>query len=68
MSVTVNHTPKGTHKKTAKLAYELWEMEGRPHGRALDHWFTAEACVLKQELFFTRQINRHHSHPPRYYD
>ncbi len=23
-------------------AYEIWESEGRPHGRHLDHWFRSE--------------------------
>jgi hypothetical protein len=26
-------------------AYLLWEQEGRPEGRAEDHWFRAEAEV-----------------------
>jgi hypothetical protein len=26
-----------------KRAYEIWESEGRPHGRDRDHWFLAEA-------------------------
>ena len=26
-----------------KRAYEIWENEGRPHGRDKDHWFLAEA-------------------------
>lgn len=25
----------------ATLAYRLWEQEGRPEGRDLDHWLTA---------------------------
>lgn len=24
-------------------AYEIWESEGRPHGRDKEHWFLAEA-------------------------
>jgi hypothetical protein len=24
-------------------AYEIWEAEGRPDGRSLDHWLRAEA-------------------------
>lgn len=27
----------------AKKAYGLWENEGRPHGKSLDHWLQAEA-------------------------
>ena len=26
-------------------AYELWEAEGRPHGRDIDHWERAETAV-----------------------
>jgi DUF2934 family protein len=26
-----------------RRAYEIWEHEGRPHGRDKDHWFLAEA-------------------------
>jgi len=26
-----------------KRAYEIWESEGRPHGRDMDHWLRAEA-------------------------
>ena len=28
-----------------RRAYELWESEGRPHGRDKAHWFLAEAEV-----------------------
>ena len=27
---------------TREAAYQLWEHEGRPDGRALDHWLWAE--------------------------
>ncbi len=26
-------------------AYHIWEREGRPHGRALDHWLEAQTAV-----------------------
>lgn len=29
--------------KVAERAYQLWESEGQPHGRAIDHWLKAEA-------------------------
>ena len=28
-----------------RRAYEIWEHEGRPHGRDKAHWFLAEAEV-----------------------
>ena len=30
-------------KRTEERAYALWEGEGRPDGRHLDHWCQAEA-------------------------
>jgi hypothetical protein len=29
-------------RQIRERAYELWEHEGRPHGRHLDHWVQAE--------------------------
>jgi hypothetical protein len=31
------------------IAYFLWEEEGRPEGRALEHWAAAEALVDAQD-------------------
>lgn len=33
--------------KIAQRAYEIWEQEGRPDGRDLEHWLRAES-VLRQ--------------------
>jgi hypothetical protein len=30
------------YARLARRAYEIWEREGRPEGRALDHWMQAE--------------------------
>lgn len=30
------------------IAYKIWEEEGRPHGRELDHWLKAEAIWREQ--------------------
>lgn len=32
----------------AKLAYEIFEREGRVHGRHLDHWYEAERIVISR--------------------
>ena len=32
------------NQDVARCAYLIWEREGRPEGRALDHWIRAEAC------------------------
>ncbi len=31
------------HAEIAKRAYQIWENEGCPNNRALDHWLEAEA-------------------------
>jgi hypothetical protein len=31
-----------THDEIAVCAYFIWEQEGKPEGRALDHWLQAE--------------------------
>jgi hypothetical protein len=31
--------------RIAQRAYELWEIEGRPVGRDLEHWLRAEAEI-----------------------
>ncbi|MGA8653483.1 MAG: DUF2934 domain-containing protein [Xanthobacteraceae bacterium] len=31
------------HVEIAKRAHAIWELEGRPSGRDLDHWLRAEA-------------------------
>jgi hypothetical protein len=34
-----------------EYAYHLWEKEGRPEGRALDHWIAAKSEIGEQENF-----------------
>lgn len=38
---------RALHPVIARHAYELWEAEGRIHGRDLDHWLKAEKQILK---------------------
>ena len=35
-------TPKDLYDRVRQRAYELWEREGRPHGRDGEHWKMAE--------------------------
>jgi hypothetical protein len=30
-----------------EYAYQLWEEQGRPHGREIEHWLKAERSVRK---------------------
>lgn len=32
-------------ERIAARAYGIWEREGRPHGRDLDHWLSARAEI-----------------------
>ncbi|MBK9138468.1 MAG: DUF2934 domain-containing protein [Verrucomicrobia bacterium] len=32
----------------ARVAYEIWEEEGRPEGRDLEHWMLARKRLLAQ--------------------
>ena len=33
--------PEPDEHRVRLRAYEIWEREGKPHGRALDHWLRA---------------------------
>jgi hypothetical protein len=39
--------PKDHQERLRQRAYELWEREGRPHGREAEHWKQAEAELGK---------------------
>ena len=36
-------TTRPTHEEIARLAYHLYEREGKPDGKHLQHWFNAES-------------------------
>ena len=58
MSETLSRT---TQNETAVCAYFIWEQEGKPVGRALDHWLQAElqlAASLWHESLFSPQDGR----------
>ena len=42
----------GKHELLELKAYYIWEQEGRPQGRALDNWLTAERTWTDDELEF----------------
>lgn len=33
-------------QKVRELAYAIWEKEGRPEGKALEHWLKAKKMVF----------------------
>ena len=34
------------YERVERRAFELWEQDGRPEGRALDEWLRAEAEIV----------------------
>ena len=38
------------HTEIAKQAYMLWLQDGMEHGRAEQHWITAEKLVAKAKI------------------
>jgi hypothetical protein len=45
-----NDTSGISPESIARQAYELWEDEGRPDGRAEDHWIRAEAMLRETTM------------------
>ena len=58
MSETLSRT---SQDETAVCAYFIWEQEGKPVGRALDHWLQAElqlaASLWHESLWYTGRTN-----------
>jgi hypothetical protein len=43
----VSYMRKAPASEIAERAYRIWEREGRPDGRDLDHWLRAEREVIE---------------------
>ena len=48
MSKKEKKANKPTCEEVSTLAYHLYEQEGRPHGRHVDHWLQAELLLSAQ--------------------
>jgi hypothetical protein len=46
MSKHDKNSRKPTHEDIAACARIIYEMEGRPEGRAVEHWLLAEALLI----------------------
>jgi hypothetical protein len=44
----MNKTMESCESKVSRLAYELWEMAGRPTGRDLEFWLAAEGKLREK--------------------
>lgn len=40
---------KETRSRVEIRAFEIWEREGRPHGKAMEHWYQAVAEVARED-------------------
>ncbi len=38
-----------TEEKIRELAYAIWEQEGRPNGKDVEHYFRAKQIIEQQE-------------------
>jgi hypothetical protein len=38
-----------TEEQIKELAYQMWEQEGRPEGKDVEHYFTAKQILEEQE-------------------
>ena len=58
MNKTIEKTVKTDESNVSRLAYELWENAGRPAGRDLEFWLTAEAKVraVRQPALFASGV------------
>ncbi len=45
--------PKRNDERVRVRAYELWEKDGRPHGRNEEYWAEALRQILEQERLKT---------------
>lgn len=52
-----NPNAAARHRKVQKIAHRLWEEEGRPAGRHLDHWYAAERLYRQRILDYVRQYD-----------
>ncbi len=43
-------------ERIRERAYEIWEREGRPAGKSLEHWLKAEAEIAAEEKGLKQEI------------
>jgi hypothetical protein len=52
-----------TSEQIARAAYLMWEQEGRPHGRDLQHWLQAESQLMAGTFRDGKSVRRAPSAP-----
>jgi len=48
MSKHLKHYQPPTHEEISACALRIYEMEGRPEGKAMEHWLQAEAQLTSE--------------------
>ena len=48
MSKMMKNYNEPTHEEIAALAQRFYEAEGRPNGKAMEHWLRAEAQLVSE--------------------
>lgn len=48
--------PSPTQEQIERLAYQIWEMEGRPAGREREHYFEAERLLSQQAILAEQHL------------
>ena len=56
-------TDSEIENQTRECAYTLWEAEGRPEGRAVEHWLAAEAKCRPPVQSRARAISARRTRP-----
>jgi hypothetical protein len=51
-------------EEVQSIAYKLWEEEGRPQGREVQHWLAAEAIWQKQHHPESQRVQSDLPKPP----
>lgn len=47
-------------ERIRERAYEIWERDGRPEGKAVEHWLRAEAEVAADEQGLEAELKLEH--------
>ncbi|GEM_PF-2686452 len=57
MSKSIKGNQKPTHEEIAALAQRIYETEGRPQGRAMEHWLQAEAQLTAERKAQAKDVS-----------
>jgi len=56
MSKSLNSCQPPTHEEIAACARQIYEADGRPEGKALEHWLQAETQLIAERKAQTAEL------------